>query len=88
MIRVGIRFLSPFYRLTVHNVTGLSPGKQYQFRVTAVNFYGNSDPCEPSKPITTEKFPEGKRGKEGIYQYIETLHEHCFKTRITMSISK
>ena len=54
-----------FSRLCVHNVTGLSSGKEYQFRILAENFYGRSDPCEPTAPIKTEEAPEGKLRKEG-----------------------
>ena len=54
-----------YFRLTVQNVTGLSPGKEYQFRVSAENFYGRSEPCEPTNPIKTEKVPESKKGKVG-----------------------
>ena len=59
----SVLFLYP--RLCVHNVTGLSPGKEYQFRILAENFYGRSDPCEPTAPIKTEMAPEGKLRKEG-----------------------
>ena len=59
----SVLFLYP--RLCVHNVTGLSSGKEYQFRILAENFYGRSDPCEPTAPIKTEMAPEGKLRKEG-----------------------
>jgi len=52
-------------RLTVHQVTGLSPGKEYQFRVFAENLYGKSEPSEPTKPINTEQVSERRRGKDG-----------------------
>ena len=35
-------------------VEGLSPGKEYQFRVMAENVYGRSEPCEPTSIIKTE----------------------------------
>ena len=40
--------------MTFHNVTGLSPGKEYQFRMIAENFYGKSQPCEPTSIVKTE----------------------------------
>ena len=53
------------FRLTVHNVTGLSPGHQYQFRICAENFYGRSVPCEPTAPIKMEEADEKALRKEG-----------------------
>lgn len=40
-------------------VTGLEPGHQYKFRVTAVNDEGDSDPLEADKAIIA-KNPFGK----------------------------
>lgn len=40
-------------------VTGLTPGKQYQFRVTAVNDEGDSEPLVSDAPIIA-KNPYGK----------------------------
>ena len=54
-----------FFRFAFHNVTGLSSGKQYCFRVLADNFYGRSDPCEPTAPITTEESAAMKKKKGG-----------------------
>ncbi|XP_052800015.1 twitchin-like isoform X4 [Mya arenaria] len=51
-------------RLTVHNVTGLTPGNEYQFRVSAENLYGRSEPSEPSKTVKTEQVSERRRGKD------------------------
>ena len=65
-----LEFFSFFCRLCVQNVTGLSPGKEYQFRILAENFYGRSDPCEPTAPIKTEEAPEGKLRKEGKFDMI------------------
>uniref|UniRef100_A0A0B7BN15 Uncharacterized protein n=1 Tax=Arion vulgaris TaxID=1028688 RepID=A0A0B7BN15_9EUPU len=42
-------------RFNFHNVTGLSPNKDYTFRVYADNFYGRSEACEPTAPIKTEE---------------------------------
>lgn len=47
-IRVG------FTRLTSIQVTGLSPGHQYQFRAYAENVYGRSDASEVSSLVTTK----------------------------------
>ncbi|RUS77263.1 hypothetical protein EGW08_014977, partial [Elysia chlorotica] len=50
-------------RFAFHNVTGLSPNKEYCFRVFADNFYGRSEPCEPTAPVKTEE-PESSRKKK------------------------
>jgi len=34
-----------------YNVTGLEPGKTYQFRVTAINDEGDSDPLETQTAV-------------------------------------
>ncbi|CAG5133824.1 unnamed protein product, partial [Candidula unifasciata] len=52
-------------RFTFHNVSGLSPNKEYSFRVFADNFYGRSDPCQPTAPIKTEE-PESVRKKRQL----------------------
>ena len=59
-------------RFTYHNITGLSPGKEYQFRVVAENFYGRSDPCETPEAIKTEE-PEDMRKKKLMEG---KLHDH------------
>ncbi|KAK3103159.1 hypothetical protein FSP39_016894 [Pinctada imbricata] len=41
-------------RMTFHNITGLSSGKEYKFRIIAENFYGKSEPCEPTSIVQTE----------------------------------
>ncbi len=38
-----------------HTVTGLEPGTEYQFRVSALNLYGASEPCTASKAIATKR---------------------------------
>ncbi|XP_070200689.1 twitchin-like isoform X4 [Littorina saxatilis] len=52
-------------RFAFHNVTGLSPNKEYQFRVIAENFYGRSDPCETPDTIKTEDPDAIKKKKLG-----------------------
>ena len=52
-----------FGRFTHCTVEGLSPSHDYQFRVIAENFYGRSDPCEPSSLIQTVTEQEGRRKK-------------------------
>jgi len=50
-------------RFTHCTVEGLSPSHDYQFRVIAENFYGRSDPCEPTSLIQTVTEQEGRRKK-------------------------
>jgi len=52
-----------FDRFTHCTVEGLSPSHDYQFRVIAENFYGRSDPCEPSSLIKTVTEQEGRQKK-------------------------
>ncbi|CAL1540886.1 unnamed protein product, partial [Lymnaea stagnalis] len=52
-------------RFNFHNVAGLSPNKEYRFRVFADNFYGRSEACEPTAPIKTEE-PEAIRKKKQL----------------------
>lgn len=48
------------YRLfTAFNVTNLTPGKEYKFRVTAVNAEGESSPLQSEQSIVA-KNPFGK----------------------------
>ncbi|KAL1129846.1 hypothetical protein AAG570_012790 [Ranatra chinensis] len=42
---------------TVHTITGLKEGDEYQFRVIAVNEVGRSDPSRPSPNILIEEQP-------------------------------
>ena len=39
---------------TIYEVPDLVEGTQYEFRVTAENKVGKSDPSKPSKPITAK----------------------------------
>ncbi|KAH9366474.1 hypothetical protein HPB48_022308 [Haemaphysalis longicornis] len=48
-------------RFTTHQITGLNPGKEYQFRVYAENVFGRSEPCEPTSPITTKPSKKDKK---------------------------
>ncbi|KAK2180733.1 hypothetical protein NP493_429g01145 [Ridgeia piscesae] len=50
-------------RFTFATIEGLSPCKDYQFRVTAENFYGRSEPCEPTNVFKTETVEEGRKRK-------------------------
>lgn len=45
---------------TTHEVTGLEPGKKYQFRVMAKNEEGESPPLETENAVLA-KNPYGKR---------------------------
>ncbi|GIY64293.1 twitchin [Caerostris darwini] len=42
-------------RLTLHQVTGLNPNKEYRFRVYAENMFGRSDPSDASAPVFTQQ---------------------------------
>jgi serine/threonine protein kinase len=44
-------------------VEGLSPRHDYQFRVIAENFYGRSEPCEPTSLVQTVTEEEGRQKK-------------------------
>jgi len=46
-------------------VTGLTPGGQYQFRVSAENFYGRSDASEATSLTTMEQVSTRRKGKDG-----------------------
>ena len=51
--------VSKFCRTPECEVTGLEEGEQYEFRVSAVNEIGQSEPLVTDKPITA-KHPFGK----------------------------
>lgn len=38
-------------RFTYLTVEGLSPKSTYEFRISAENKYGTSEPCEPTTPV-------------------------------------
>lgn len=42
-------------RFLYHLVSGLNPGKDYEFRIYAENVYGRSDPSDPTTVITTKQ---------------------------------
>ena len=48
--------VSKFNRGTECDVTGLEPGEEYEFRVSAVNDLGQSEPLLTAKPIIA-KYP-------------------------------
>ena len=52
------------HRFGAYRVEGLSPGKDYQFRVTAANLYGKSEPCEPVQAKTDEVETKKRPGYE------------------------
>ena len=58
-------------RLTTAQITGLSPGHKYQFRVYAENVYGRSDPSTPSAVIETPA-PAVKKPRRKEYEIDET----------------
>jgi len=65
-------------------VEGLSPSHDYQFRVIAENFYGRSDPCEPTSLIQTVTEQEGRR-KKGLGDTDGQSHTpHCTKVNPLM----
>ncbi len=49
------------------SVTDLKPNKDYEFRISAENFYGRSEPCEPLRVKTNEKLT--KKGRPGYGKY-------------------
>jgi hypothetical protein len=58
-------------RLTSIQVTGLSPGHQYEFRIYAENIYGRSDASDTTSIVQTKdtgKKKVQKREYEGEYR--------------------
>ncbi|RWS15514.1 twitchin-like protein, partial [Dinothrombium tinctorium] len=51
-------------RFTLHQVTGLNPQKDYEFRIFAENIYGRSDPSEVTPIITTRPSEKDKAKKK------------------------
>ena len=51
-------------RYLLHQVTGLNPEKEYEFRVCAENIYGRSDPSEPTSKITTRPSETDRQKKK------------------------
>ncbi|ERL85176.1 hypothetical protein D910_02598 [Dendroctonus ponderosae] len=51
-------------------VTGLNPGSEYKFRVTAVNNEGDSDPLVADRP-TLAKNPFDEPGKPGVPEIVD-----------------
>lgn len=58
-------------RLTTAQVTGLSPGHKYEFRICAENVYGRSDPSTPTSVVETPA-PKTKKHKRREYEVDET----------------
>ncbi|XP_074598807.1 projectin protein bent isoform X2 [Brevipalpus obovatus] len=51
-------------RFTLHQVTNLSSGKEYEFRVFAENIYGRSEPSEITPPVKTKPSDKDKSKKK------------------------
>lgn len=51
-------------RYLLHQVTGLSPERDYTFRVLAENIYGRSDPSTETSKITTRPSETDKQKKK------------------------
>merc|ERR1719431_1752602 len=58
-------------RLTMAQITGLSPGHKYEFRISAENVYGRSDPSMPS-PLCDLPAAPIKKGKGRKFEYDES----------------
>ncbi|KAM3957310.1 projectin protein bent isoform 8-T9 [Aphomia sociella] len=58
-------------RFTTMAITGLVPGKQYEFRVYAENIYGRSEPSEPTSLVQTKAVVK-KEFKKKEYPVDET----------------
>lgn len=52
---------------TEFEVTGLNPGSEYKFRVTAINDEGDSEPLESERPIIARN-PYGKYKRRDLNQ--------------------
>lgn len=73
---------------TEFEVTGLNPGGEYKFRVTAVNDEGDSEPLESERPIIARN-PYGrhescdsKRNAEYKYYTISICLDYIFEILI------
>lgn len=60
-------------------VSGLTPGKEYLFRVSAVNAEGESKPLEAEEKILA-KNPYGTYNLK--FSLFSTIIGHCSKTRL------
>lgn len=63
-------------RDTKFDVTDLTPGHEYKFRVKAVNRYGESDPLEASKPIVA-KDPYDTADRPGTPDIVDWDKDHA-----------
>ncbi|CAG2161698.1 unnamed protein product [Oppiella nova] len=52
-------------RFLLHQITGLNPNKDYEFRVFAENVYGRSEPSETTQKITTKPSEKDKHKRKG-----------------------
>ncbi|KAG1672466.1 Twitchin [Nymphon striatum] len=59
-------FVSPCNRFTTHAIQGLNPSKEYEFRISAENIYGRSDPSDPTQPATTKPSRKEKAKKKHL----------------------
>jgi len=81
---VCLQFCCAAGRFTHCTVEGLSPSHDYQFRVIAENFYGRSDPCEPSSLIQTVTEQEGRHKKglgdtDGRFTFLLVVNLNLFQ---------
>ena len=85
--------------MTFHNITSLTSSHEYQFRVIAENFYGKSEPCEPTAVIKTDESDaiKKKRAQEGksiiviccwVVDILQTLLCLCKNFLPIMSVCK
>ena len=54
-------------RFLLHQVTGLNPDKEYEFRIFAENVYGRSEPSQVTQKIRTKPSGKEKEKKKGWY---------------------
>ena len=52
-------------RFLLHQITGLNPNKDYEFRVFAENVYGRSEPSETTQKITTKPSEKDRHKRKG-----------------------
>src|SRR6201999_1440458 len=52
-------------RFLLHQISGLNPNKDYEFRVFAENVYGRSEPSETTQKITTKPSEKDRHKRKG-----------------------